>query len=75
MVVPSLIESINPSLQPHASPLLSEQHNKLMSTVFREVICSNISTDPSCRMKPQNIVRKLVLLDERCKFTATLTLT
>ncbi|XP_067941685.1 tyrosine-protein kinase JAK2-like isoform X2 [Watersipora subatra] len=67
IAVPSIIEAYNSAMHTYKDVLNEERYNKLMSVLYRRIILHNISVDPSSRMKPQDIVREMILLN--CQFT------
>ena len=66
--VPSAIEQFRTNcVHQNSDQTTREQLESLMGVLYEKIIRTNISSDPSTRMRPQDILRELILLDSCCK--------
>lgn len=67
MGVPSAIERFRSDcVHQYADQTTREQLENLMGVLYEKIIRTNISSDPTTRMRPQDILRELILLDSCC---------
>ena len=65
--VPAAIELYKSTLHVYGDRIAESKYSTLMNVLYQRIILHNISSDPSRRMKPQDIVREMILLNNQCK--------
>lgn len=69
--VPTAIEVFRTNMPLYKDRTVEEKYTSLIEVVYRRIIVANTSADPSGRMKPQDIVREIILLNCMCEYLRT----
>jgi len=65
--VPVRIADLSPDRQVHRDDRTTQQYNRLYNVVYKRLILDNCSSDPCGRMKPNDILKEITLLNTMCK--------